>query len=216
VRLRGIGLCRIAGGYIIAHIMMILSSASPPRPPLRLTGRRRLLTDALETGLLIGIIFVLVNLACGRFVVDGISIAPNLATGQFILVSRVHYLLAPPQRGDIIVFRYPNNPTDDYIKRVIGLPGETVELRDQQVFIGGEPLDEAYINEPCHPARCPDETWTVGLGQVFVMGDNRNHSIDSRVFGAVDERFIIGEALLRYFPFQDIGSVVRIRAAYDP
>ncbi|MGQ9908668.1 MAG: signal peptidase I, partial [Candidatus Flexifilum sp.] len=105
------------------------SGPASPRPRLRGQGMRYLAGEALQTLILLAMLVTLVNLSCGRFVVEGTSMAPNFETGQFILVSRVHYLLEAPQRGDIIVFQYQGNPEDDYIKRVIGLPGETVELR---------------------------------------------------------------------------------------
>lgn len=172
---------------------------------------RHLLGETLETIVMIALLVTLVNLACGRFVVDGSSMAPNFETGQFILVSRVHYLIEEPQRGDIIVFHYPNGPEDDYIKRVIGTPGDVIELRDQQVYVNGTMLSEPYINEPCTPRACPDRTWDLGANEFFVMGDNRNHSTDSRSFGPVERRFIVGEALLRYYPIEAVGSVARIR-----
>lgn len=182
-----------------------------PRPRLRGQGVRHLLGETLETIVMIALLVTLVNLACGRFVVDGSSMAPNFETGQFILVSRVHYLIEAPQRGDIIVFHYPNGPEDDYIKRVIGTPGDVIELRDQQVYVNQVALSEPYINEPCTPRACPDRIWELGADEFFVMGDNRNHSTDSRSFGPVGRRFIVGEALLRYYPIEAVGSVARIR-----
>jgi signal peptidase I len=172
---------------------------------------RYLAGEALQTLILLAMLVTLVNLSCGRFVVEGTSMAPNFETGQFILVSRVHYLLEAPQRGDIIVFQYQGNPEDDYIKRVIGLPGETVELRGQQVYIDGVRLNEPYLNEPCTPRACPDRIWELGADEFFVMGDNRNHSTDSRAFGPIQRRYIIGEAVLRYYPLEAVGSVARIR-----
>lgn len=194
---------------------MMTPLAAPPVPRLRTQGGGRLIRELIDTMLTVSIVFALVNLACGRFVVDGISMAPTFETGQFILVSRVNYLVSTPQRGDVIVFNYPNDPTDDYIKRVIGTPGDTVALRDQQVYVNGALLNEPYINEPCLPRACPDETWTVGPDEVFVMGDNRNHSTDSREFGVVNRQFWIGEAIIRYFPVQDIGVVARLWPAAD-
>ncbi|MDX2161053.1 MAG: signal peptidase I [bacterium] len=168
------------------------------------------LRNILETFVTVLVMYTLVNLVTARFVVDGESMAPNLATGQFILVSRVHYLLGAPERGDIVVFHYPNQPDSDYIKRMIGLPGETVRIQDTQVFIDDVPLHELYIAEACSPSMCPDGVWTLGADQFFLMGDNRNHSSDSRSFGVVERRFIVGEAIFRYFPLQDAGVVMRL------
>ncbi len=169
--------------------------------------------EIIETLALIAVIYALVNLVSARFVVDGRSMEPNFETGQFLIVNRVNYMLGTPSRGDIVVFHYPRNVEQDYIKRVIGLPGETVELRNQQVYINGQLLEEPYINEPCEPSRCRDESWQLGADEYFVMGDNRNHSQDSRVFGPVNERFLVGEALLRYWPVEKIGLLTHL--GYD-
>jgi len=184
-------------------------STSNPRPQLKLGGLGRFARELIETLVLIAVIYALVNLATARFIVDGPSMQPTFETGQFLIVSRVHYMLGEPERGDIVVFHYPNNTEQDYIKRIIGLPGDMVELRDTQVYVNGQPLDEPYINEPCTPARCPDRVWELGPDQFFVMGDNRNHSSDSRSFGPVDRQFIVGEALVRYWPPSDWGIVTR-------
>lgn len=143
---------------------------------------------------------------------------PNFHTGQVLMVSRVNYLLGNPERGQIVVFNPPNQPPDEppYIKRVIGLPGETVEIRDTLVYINGQQISEPYINEPCLPTNCRDQVWTLGADEYFMMGDNRNHSSDSRRFGAVSRDRIIGEALVRYWPPSDWGIVSNIRYPDNP
>jgi signal peptidase I len=167
--------------------------------------------EIVETVILVGAIYALVNLATARFIVEGPSMQPNFHTGQFVLVSRVNYMLTSPTRGDIVVFHYPRDPEEDYIKRIIGTPGDTVEIRNQQVYVNGVALDEPYINEPCSASSCRDEVFpTLQENQYFVMGDNRNHSQDSRAFGVVDRQFIVGEALVRYWPPSDWGIVNRI------
>jgi signal peptidase I len=180
-----------------------------PRPRLH---RRGFLRELIDTVVLIGAIYALVNLASVRFIVEGPSMQPNFETGQFLIVSRINYLLGEPQRGDIVVFHPPGKPSDEppYIKRVIGLPGETVEIRNAHVYINGIELSEPYINEPCIPARCEDQTWELGSDEFFVMGDNRNHSSDSRAFGPVKHDTVIGEALVRYWPPKDWGIVSQI------
>ena len=172
-----------------------------------------LLREIIETVVLVGAIYTLVNLLSARFIVEGPSMQPNFATGQFVIVSRLNYMVGEPERTDIVVFHYPGNPEEDYIKRVIGLPGDTIEIRDQQVYVNGDPIDEPYINEPCNASSCPDRVYpTLGPDEYFVMGDNRNHSSDSRRFGAVAREFLVGEALLRYWPPSEWGLVVRIGA----
>lgn len=182
-----------------------------PRPTLH---RRGFLREVIETIILIGAIYALVNLATVRFIVEGPSMEPNFRTGQVLVVSRANYLLGDPQRGEIVVFNPPGQPPDEppYIKRVIGLPGETIEIRAAKVFINGVELEEPYINEACTPDRCPDRSWELGPHQYFMMGDNRNHSSDSRGFSMpVTRDRIIGEALIRYWPPPDWGLVSHIR-----
>lgn len=180
-----------------------------PRPTLHLRGLGR---EILDTLILIAAIYTLVNLATGRYVVDGASMQPNFATGQVLIVSRVHYLLTDPARGDIIVFHPPGHSDSEspYIKRVIGVPGDTVEIRDTLVYVNGELLNEPYINEPC-ASSCRDNVWELGPDEYFVMGDNRNHSSDSRGFRTpVRRQDIIGQAFIRYWPPQDWGIVDHI------
>lgn len=178
-----------------------------PRPKLKRLSALRELFDLL---ILVGAIYALVNLATVRFIVQGPSMEPTFQENQFLIISRANYLLGDPQRGDVVVFHYPGNPEEDYIKRVIGLPGDTVEIRDTLVYVNGETYNEPYINEPCRPASCPDEEWTLGSGEYFMMGDNRNRSSDSRDFGPVNEEFIVGEVMIRYWPPSDWGVVSRV------
>ena len=180
---------------------------SLPRPLLQYRSFGQSAREIGETIILIALIYTLVNLASARFVVDGPSMQPNFATGQFVIVSRINYLLNDPQRGDVVVFNYPGDPTQDYIKRVIGLPGDTVEIRDTHVYVNNVELDEPYINEPCTVNTCRNNTWHLGADQFFMMGDNRNHSSDSRFFGPVERHFIVGKALVRYWPPQDWGII---------
>lgn len=181
-----------------------------PRPPLQNQSLSRFLREVLETAALIAILYALVNLATARFIVDGPSMQPNFYTGQYLIVSRLNYLFGSPERGDIIVFHYPNDPDEDYIKRVIGLPGDVVEIRDTLVYVNGEALDEPYINEACDANHCRDNRWELDHDEYFVMGDNRNQSSDSRAFGPVDTRFIVGEALFRYFPVDQWGLLTHL------
>jgi signal peptidase I len=189
----------------------LLTEASQPRPSLH---RRTFLRETIETLVLIGAIYALVNLASVRFIVEGPSMEPSFYTGQVLVVSRVNYLLGDPARGDIVVFNPPGQSPDEppYIKRIIGLPGDTVEIRNAKVFINGQELQEPYINEPCRPERCQDRTWELGSNEYFMMGDNRNHSSDSRGFQTMVTRDrIVGEAMIRYWPPEDWGLVTHTR-----
>jgi len=185
------------------------STAIFARPELKLHGFGR---EIIETIILIGAIYALVNLATVRFIVEGPSMQPNFHTGQVLVVSRVNYLLGNPQRGDIVVFNPPDVGPDEppYIKRVIGIPGDHVEIRDTLVYVNGVQLNEPYINEPCTKGSCPDKDWTLGPNEYIMMGDNRNHSRDSRAFNTVTRERIIGQAFIRYWPPSDWGIVSHI------
>lgn len=169
------------------------------RPRLR---RKGLLRETAQTLLFLVAVYVLLEMTIPRSVVLSISMEPNLVADQRLLISRVSYLFGEPARGEIVVFIPPNQPADDppLIKRLIGLPGETMVFQDQVVFINGVKLDEPYLNESCRIGRCPNETWTLGDAEYFFMGDNRNHSHDSRAFGAIQRDQIIGRAVLRWWP----------------
>jgi signal peptidase I len=142
------------------------------------------------------------------FVVDGASMDPAFATGQFLIVDRLSYRLNDPSRGDVTVFKYPNNPSVYYIKRIIGLPGETVTIKDGKVSIinsehpKGFTLTEPYIDSKhvSHDAL----TTTLQPSQYFVMGDNRAESSDSRVWGPLEENLIIGRPIVRLFPITKV------------
>ncbi|MAS33152.1 MAG: signal peptidase I [Anaerolineaceae bacterium] len=195
---------------------MAESAVYMPRPRLR---RRGLLYELIDTIVLIVSIYALADLASVRFYVDGRSMQPNFYTGQRVIVSRVNYMLTEPERGEIIVFESPDRPGIDapLIKRVIGLPGEHVEIIESQVFIDGQLLDEPYINDAIWRSSCRTDTeWDLNTGQYFVMGDNRNNSRDSRCFGPVEREHVIGEALVRYWPPQDIGLIYKLHYPEDP
>ena len=144
--------------------------------------------------------FFIITFIAQSFVVDGRSMEPTLHNGERLFVNKFIYRFHPPQRGDIIVFTPRGAPDKKYIKRVIGLPGDTVYIHDGLTYINGEPLKETYLNEEMRgefgPFQVPPES-------VFVMGDNRNHSADSRyqsIVGYVDYDSISGKAFWVYWP----------------
>jgi signal peptidase I len=172
------------------------------RPSL---GRRifGVLLELLQTLVIAGILFLAVNLLTARIRVEGSSMEPSLHDGQFVVVNRLVYRLSHAERGDIVVFRYPLDPQRRFIKRIIGLPGDTVAIRDGQVSVNGTLLQEPYIaSSPRYNGE-----WIVGPGRVFVLGDNRNNSSDSQNWGTLDTREIIGKAVLVYWPLSDIGLI---------
>ncbi len=192
---------------------MLTTSDPMLRPKLRRSGGFG--REVIETILLLVLVYTLVNLATVRFFIEGPSMQPSFYQEQFLIVSRAHYLLGEPQRGDIIVFDPPGDDhlADDplLIKRLIGLPGDTVAIRDGQVFINETLLNETYTNGLCTTGTCRDSSWDLGANEFFMMGDNRNNSRDSRAFGVVERSRIIGTAIIRYWPPQDWGIVTQYR-----
>jgi signal peptidase I len=162
----------------------------------RTFGGRSLLREILETALLTAIIFLILNTTTGRFQVRGSSMEPTLFDGQYLLISKVTYWIHPPERGDVIVFHPPNNPSDDYIKRVVGLPGERVEIQGGGVSVNGVQLQEPYIANPGSYSGA----WELGEGEYFVLGDNRRNSSDSHTWGVFPGDDIVGKAWLCYWP----------------
>lgn len=142
--------------------------------------------------------------------ISGSSMTPNFQNGEYILTNKVIYKTKDPQRGDVVVFKSPRNKDIDYIKRVIALPGETILLKDQRIFINGKILNEPYeYNKPIFGESFLHEgqPYTVPAGTYFVMGDNRPGSSDSREFGPIVKEDFIGKALLRYWPTDQMGLI---------
>jgi signal peptidase I len=174
-------------------------SEATPEPPENERGSswRRTLIDILETLLLSAVLFLGINAVSSRIRVESISMQPTLYAGNFVFVNKLAYTWGEPARGDIIVFRYPPDPTQvPYIKRIIGLPGDHVRVGSGKVYVNGDQLVEPYLLASTHP----DNEWVVPAGNVFVMGDNRNNSSDSRSWGPVPLENIIGKAEVVYWP----------------
>jgi signal peptidase I len=157
---------------------------------------KRFFLDILETIILAVVLYFGINAVSARVRVDGFSMRPTLQDGEYILVNKLAYKTGEPARGDIIVFVFPVNPQEDLIKRVIGLPGETVAVHNGGVSVNGVPLAEPYIASP--PAY--DGDWIVPEGQLFVLGDNRNDSRDSHQWQFLPIENVIGKAVLIYWP----------------
>ena len=146
--------------------------------------------------------------------VEGTSMLPRLHDGERIFVNKmVYYGLPEIDRGDIVVFWYPNDPEKSYIKRVIGLPGETVQLRDGHIWINGREIAEPYLDPQRNVTQGNLPPVHVKPHYFFVMGDNRDNSSDSREWGLVPEKYIYGKALFRYWPLAD-ASVIRHETEY--
>jgi len=168
--------------------------------------------DILETVVFIGSFFIVVYLFIMQpNQVKGASMEPTFISGDYIMTSKITYKFRPPQRGDVIVFKSPRNPDIEYIKRIIGLPGDKININDSQVFINDNLLSENYISETTNlwdgGYAKENKPMTVPDNYLFVMGDNRPRSSDSREFGPVPIASIIGHVFYRYYPANKAGWI---------
>jgi signal peptidase I len=173
-----------------------------PDPPVREEKRGgipRFIKDVLEIVLISSILFFSINAISARIRVESVSMQPTLYAGNFVVVNKLAFRLGTPKRGDIIVFQFPPNPAQDpYIKRVIGLPGEHLRIEDGKVYINGVRFSEPYLTTNTKQGG----DWDIPFDSLFVMGDNRNNSSDSRSWGMVPYEDVIGKAVLVYWPPQ--------------
>jgi signal peptidase I len=144
------------------------------------------------------------------FVVEGSSMEPNFHNGEYLLVNKLSYRLTQPHRGDVIVFHPPTAPSVNYIKRIIALPGETVEIRGGEIFVNQAKVDEPYIptgQTLVRNSQAANLKATLNENEYFVLGDNRDHSSDSREWGNVPRENIVGKAWVVIFPIKNFGLV---------
>ena len=177
--------------------------------------RKALLKGVLEIPVILLISFVLVfgfvrPVVAAPFHIPTESMVPTLMVKDRLLVNKFIYRFTEPERGDIALFENQQGGKDPLIKRVVGLPGETLELRDGKVYVDGDPLEEPYLErDPCkpgYPKTCSFGPVTVPRNHYFMMGDNRTNSLDSRFFGPVPEEDVVGEALVRFWPVSRAGG----------
>lgn len=162
------------------------------------------LVDTLETILLALLLFLAINAVSSRVRVENISMKPTLKEGDLLLVNKLAYKWTEPKHGDIVVFHFQGNKNEDYIKRLIGLPGDVVRVENGTVYINDQALVEPYI--AAQPAY--NGSWTVPQGELFVLGDNRNNSSDSHHWGFVPMEDIVGKAIFIYWPFDEAKSLL--------
>jgi signal peptidase I len=162
--------------------------------------------ELIETVVLSLIIFLLIRQVVQNYRIENHSMEPNFYEGQFVLVNKLAYRLGQPERGDVVVFHNPSNTSEDYIKRIIGLPGDTVEVQNASVLVNGQPLVEDFPHNSISPGDYMPPV-IVGENQLFVMGDNRPNSSDSRVFGPISQDLAVGQAWLRIWPLDKFGLV---------
>jgi signal peptidase I len=175
----------------------------PDTPPGGEDNWRQMLLDIFQTVAISIILFLGINLVTARIRIESVSMENTLHPGNAVLVNRLAYRFSLPKRGDIVVFNPPFESPEPYIKRVIGLPGDEISIQGGVVFVNGVEMVEPYIRE--RPST--RGTWQVPENSIFVMGDNRNNSSDSRNWGAVPLENVIGQALFIYWPLDEMGSL---------
>jgi len=182
-----------------------LSTVTPEAAPQFAAKPKSWFRELVEAILPALVIVLVINVFLAQATrVEGQSMEPTLHNNQRLIIEKVSYYFHPPARGEIIVLRRHGASGDPLIKRVVGLPGETIAIHDGRVYINDVPLDEPYLAQATFgsmpPKLVPEES-------VFVMGDNRGASNDSRAFGMVSFDDIIGRAWVRYWPMSDVGLV---------
>ena len=192
---------------------------------------RKVAREMIETVLLALLLFVLMEFSVQNFKVEGSSMTPTLSQDHYLLVNKIVYArigmdelgsfvpfvyesssgsertiyaFKPPRRGEVVIFHFPNDPTRDFVKRVIGVPGDTIEISRGDVYRNGQPLVEPFLTNPS--TRSYDPVY-VEAGHYYVLGDNRRSSNDSRDWGLVPEENLIGRAWMRYWPPGDLGFI---------
>ncbi|MEK7616816.1 MAG: signal peptidase I [Patescibacteria group bacterium] len=168
--------------------------------------------DFIQTLVVFGAIFALIYLFVSQpHKVSGNSMVPTFKNGDYILTDKLSYRFGVPKRGDIIVLKNPRDESQDFIKRIIAIPGDTLQIENLQVFVNGQTLSESYL-----PAETPTRTGSfltegsevkAGPNQYFVFGDNREHSSDSREWGPVSKEEIVGKVFFRYWPPKTLGLI---------
>jgi signal peptidase I len=194
--------------------------AADDAPADRTASRRRgglgCLVEVIETVVLTLVIFLIIqNFVAQPFQVQGSSMERTFVESDYVLVDRLTHLWSPYARGQVVVFQPPETVTErtePFIKRVIGVGGDTVEVRDGQVFVNGVALDEPYLFHDAAGVAEPTDAsyqsrWVVPEGELFVMGDHRQASEDSRVFGPILVSAVIGRGVVRYWPLSEFGII---------
>jgi signal peptidase I len=179
----------------------------------------RFLVEFLETAIIIGLIaFVIRFFLIQPFVVEGASMEPNFHNNDYLLIEKVTERLGEPERGDVIVFRYPNNPKINYIKRIIGVPGDKITIKDGVLKIApAGSSEEKIVNESYIPSNLKTSgnlEITINKDEFFVLGDNRDNSSDSREWGILPKQNIIGRAWIIVLPTSDFGTVPRVQYVF--
>lgn len=172
------------------------STSTPDQPENTHSQVLDYIIETAKTLLLAFLLYFAISMVTDRVRVENISMQPTLYEGQLLVVSKLAYQWGEPMRGDIIVFHHTQQPPEDYIKRIVGLPGDHVEIYDGQITVNGTLISEPYLADVV----AYSGTWDVPADSLFVLGDNRNRSSDSHAWGFVPLDSVVGRAVLRYWP----------------
>ena len=171
--------------------------------------------DFIKTTIIVVFLALIIRLFVVQpFIVEGQSMLPTFSNNDYLITEKISYLLRSPKRGEVVIFHPPDNPSVNYIKRIVGLPGDTIEVKDQGVFVNSQKISEPYLtsNEQTNVAT-KDLTLTLKDGEYFVFGDNRNHSRDSREIGPIPYVNIVSRIWIRLLPVDNINAFAAIN--YD-
>ncbi len=171
---------------------------------------KEILSNVIWLAVVFALTMLIIEFVVQRTVVSGESMMYTLQDEDSLLVDKISYRFSDPERFDIVIFPYPSDPEECFIKRIIGLPGETIQIDDEgKIWIDGEILEENYGAEVIWDAGLASEPITLGDDEYFVMGDNRNHSMDSRdpSVGNIKRDDFIGKAFIRIYPFETFGGL---------
>lgn len=175
--------------------------------PLEQNKKENLFKEVLKFSLIAILIVAPIRIFIAQpFIVSGASMSPTFESKQYLIVDQLSYRFSKPERGEVVIFKYPNNPSTFFIKRIVGLPNEILEMQSGKITIKNDGLPGGFIiNEPYIKEETND-TFKITLkeNEYFVLGDNRKHSSDSRVWGPLERRFIVGKTFIRLFPINDI------------
>lgn len=177
----------------------------PSEQESEVTGKNGSLRDTIIFGIIVFALVIPFRLFIAQpFIVQGSSMQPTFETGDYLIVDQISYDFSKPERGDVVIIRYPENPSRFFIKRIVGLPSETVHINGINVNITTKSGQSRKLNEPyIEKTRASYATTTLTDTQYYVMGDNRAESLDSRYFGPLEEEFLVGQAVLRLFPINN-------------
>ena len=187
------------------------NDASPREPSTKHEGNKARPFQSLiellhDLAIAVVVCVLLITYVVQAFKVQGTSMSPELVDGERILVNKLLYRFGDIERGDVVVFWYPEDPELSFIKRVVGLPGETVEVRSGKVYVDAVLIDEPYVIV-ANADRRSFASQEIRPGHYFVLGDNRRGSNDSRSWGLVPERYVYGKAFVRIWPLKDVGAI---------